>query len=57
VVAPGLSRKRLLEELRSRIDAAFLPRPLGLVDRLPRNATGKLPLQDLRALAGGRSKR
>jgi acyl-coenzyme A synthetase/AMP-(fatty) acid ligase len=29
----------------------FLPRPLVLVDALPRNATGKLPRADLRALA------
>jgi acyl-coenzyme A synthetase/AMP-(fatty) acid ligase len=29
----------------------FLPRPLLLVDRLPRNATGKLPLQALQTLA------
>jgi acyl-coenzyme A synthetase/AMP-(fatty) acid ligase len=29
----------------------FLPRPLVLVERLPRNATGKLPQQSLQALA------
>jgi acyl-coenzyme A synthetase/AMP-(fatty) acid ligase len=29
----------------------FLPRPLLLVDRLPRNATGKLPKAALEALA------
>lgn len=43
VVAPGVSRERLIEELRRRIDAVFLPRPLRLVEGLPRNATGKLP--------------
>jgi len=43
VVAPGVSRERLIEALRQQIDAVFLPRPLRLVDRLPRNATGKLP--------------
>ena len=43
VVAPGLSRDQLLEALRARIDAVFLPRPLRLVEALPRNATGKLP--------------
>jgi acyl-coenzyme A synthetase/AMP-(fatty) acid ligase len=43
VVAPGRSREQLLEELRRRIDPVFLPRPLRLVERLPRNATGKLP--------------
>lgn len=42
-VAPGLTAAGLLHALRERIDAAFLPRPLWLVDALPRNATGKLP--------------
>jgi acyl-coenzyme A synthetase/AMP-(fatty) acid ligase len=43
VVAPGLAPEALIEELRKRIDPAFLPRPLAFVDALPRNATGKLP--------------
>jgi acyl-coenzyme A synthetase/AMP-(fatty) acid ligase len=43
VVAPGVPRQVLLDELRARIDAVFLPRPLYFVDALPRNATGKLP--------------
>jgi acyl-coenzyme A synthetase/AMP-(fatty) acid ligase len=51
VVAPGLTAAELTEQLRRRIDPVFLPRPLLLVDRLPRNATGKLPLQALQALA------
>lgn len=42
-VAPGLDSRQLRKALRERIDAVFLPRPLILVDRLPRNATGKLP--------------
>ena len=33
--------------MRVRIDAAFLPRPLCLVESLPRNDTGKLPRQAL----------
>jgi acyl-coenzyme A synthetase/AMP-(fatty) acid ligase len=45
VVAPGLSRQALLQALRRRIDGAFLPRPLRFVERLPRNALGKLPRQ------------
>ncbi|MGD0502903.1 MAG: AMP-binding protein [Steroidobacteraceae bacterium] len=49
-VAPGLSAASLLENLRERIDPVFLPRPLLLVNRLPRNATGKLPHQALEAL-------
>jgi acyl-CoA synthetase (AMP-forming)/AMP-acid ligase II len=52
VVAPDLSIARLVEQLRQRIDPVFLPRPLLLVDRLPRNATGKLPHHALQALAG-----
>jgi acyl-coenzyme A synthetase/AMP-(fatty) acid ligase len=50
VVAPGRSRRELLAALRQRIDPVFLPRPLILLDRLPRNTTGKLPRQALRAL-------
>jgi len=45
VVAPTLSVAQVMEALRSRIDPAFLPRPLLRVDALPRNATGKLPLE------------
>ena len=35
----------------SRIDAAFMPRPLRIVENLPRNATGKLPRAALQTLA------
>ncbi len=49
VVAPGLSGEVLMNALRQRIDAAFLPRPLHFVDALPRNETGKLPRQALNA--------
>jgi acyl-coenzyme A synthetase/AMP-(fatty) acid ligase len=51
VVAPTLSISVLTEHLRSRIDPVFLPRPLILVERLPRNATGKLPQRELQHLA------
>jgi acyl-coenzyme A synthetase/AMP-(fatty) acid ligase len=53
VVAPGLTTEGLLHALRQRIDAAFLPRPLHLVDALPRNATGKLPRHALDELDAG----
>jgi acyl-coenzyme A synthetase/AMP-(fatty) acid ligase len=43
VVAPGLTSDAILAALRQRIDPVFLPRPLCLVDILPRNETGKLP--------------
>lgn len=42
-VAPQKSVADLLSALQQRIDPAFLPRPLVLVDRLPRNEVGKLP--------------
>jgi acyl-coenzyme A synthetase/AMP-(fatty) acid ligase len=45
VVAPGLTPTALTRALRERIDPVFLPRPLLLVEALPRNATGKLPSQ------------
>jgi acyl-coenzyme A synthetase/AMP-(fatty) acid ligase len=42
VVAPGLSADAIMAALRQRIDPAFLPRPLRMVDALPRNPVGKL---------------
>jgi len=57
VVAPGCSSESLMDALRLRIDAAFLPRPLCMVDALPRNATGKLPRDALDGLTGGLSRR
>ena len=51
VVAPTLTAGWLTEQLRMRIDPVFLPRPLLMVERLPRNATGKLPQQALQGLA------
>jgi acyl-coenzyme A synthetase/AMP-(fatty) acid ligase len=41
----------LLGALRERIDAIFIPRPLVLLEGLPRNSTGKLPRDTLLALA------
>ncbi|MBA2690320.1 MAG: acyl-CoA synthetase [Burkholderiales bacterium] len=57
VVAPSLSHAAVINALRQRIDAIFLPRPLCLVDALPRNATGKLPQQALQRLMSERSAR
>lgn len=51
VVAPGLTERDILQALRARIDPVFLPRPLWFVERLPRNANGKLPRAQLQALA------
>jgi len=50
VVAPGMSSAALIRELRKRIDAVFLPRPLVLLERLPRNETGKLPRESVHSL-------
>ena len=51
VVAPGVRRESILAALRTRIDAAFLPRRIVQVDALPREATGKLTAARLTELA------
>lgn len=43
VVAPGMTREQVLAALRQLVDPAFLPRPLFLVDTLPRSESSKLP--------------
>ena len=55
VVAPGMNAKQILKHLASTVDAAFLPRPLMLVDALPRNDVGKLPRGKLLELLASRS--
>ena len=49
-VAPGLNPEAVTARLRERIDPAFMPRPLRLVDSLPRNATGKITREALARL-------
>ena len=56
-VAPTLDAATILQQLRERIDPVFLPRPLLLVDSLPRNHTGKLPREALLELAAAVLKR
>jgi len=51
VVAFDISKAEILQSLRKRIDPVFIPRPLYMVDALPRNSTGKLPHQLLKELA------
>jgi acyl-coenzyme A synthetase/AMP-(fatty) acid ligase len=46
-VAPGKSARALRAALRRHIDPAFLPRPLHLVEALPRSENGKLTRQAL----------
>jgi acyl-coenzyme A synthetase/AMP-(fatty) acid ligase len=48
-VADGMTAAAVLEKLAESVDPAFLPRPLVLVARLPRNEVGKLPREQLLA--------
>lgn len=50
VVAPEMTRDHLMVALRNLIDPVFLPRPLVLLNSLPRNHLGKLPRAQLQAL-------
>lgn len=50
VVAPQLDISSLQRELLQRFDPAFIPRPLYRVEKLPRNAAGKLPRSELLAM-------
>ena len=50
VVAPGMEAPQLLAALREHLDPVFLPRPLLMVEALPRNSAGKLPRAALQAL-------
>jgi acyl-coenzyme A synthetase/AMP-(fatty) acid ligase len=50
VVAPGRTREEIRSGLAGRIDPAFMPRPLVIASALPRDANGKLPIGELRAL-------
>lgn len=47
VVAPTLTAREVLDQLAAGVDSAFLPRPLVIVDKLPRNELGKLPRENL----------
>ena len=51
VVAPGIGREQILAALRTRVDAAFLPRRIVAVEALPREPTGKLTAARLAELA------
>lgn len=47
VVAPGCTARAILDRYAPSVDPAFLPRPLLIVDSLPRNELGKLPRDEL----------
>jgi acyl-coenzyme A synthetase/AMP-(fatty) acid ligase len=55
VVAPGLTASQVLRELRMQMDGVFVPRPLVVVDELPRDSLGKLPREKLLTLMRERS--
>jgi acyl-coenzyme A synthetase/AMP-(fatty) acid ligase/3-hydroxymyristoyl/3-hydroxydecanoyl-(acyl carrier protein) dehydratase len=50
-VARGATVAEILDYLRQRVDPVFLPRPLVLVDALPRNRAGKLSWESVVELA------
>jgi acyl-coenzyme A synthetase/AMP-(fatty) acid ligase len=53
VVSRGASARQIAAELSASLDAVFLPRPLVLVDRIPRDAVGKVSRATLLELTGG----
>lgn len=50
VVAPGRSAEDILAALRARVEPTFLPRPVVMVEELPRDPVGKLARARLAAL-------
>ncbi len=50
VVAPGKTSESILSELRTKIAPVFLPRPVYLIDSLPRTHTGKFLKKDAETL-------
>ena len=50
VVASGLDASTIRLALAKRVDSAFIPRPIRLVDALPRQESSKLPADALRRL-------
>lgn len=57
VVAAGTSREEILAALGQQLDPVFVPRPLLLVNSLPRNETGKIPRAALLAAIGATGER
>lgn len=51
VVAPGVTAEAVTAALRERVEPAFLPRPVVMLDKLPRDAVGKVKRNDLAGLA------
>lgn len=55
VVSRGVSAKEIAAQLSASLDAVFLPRPLVLVDQIPRDAVGKVARARLLELTRGQS--
>jgi acyl-coenzyme A synthetase/AMP-(fatty) acid ligase len=55
IVVSELSRPVILRELRRSLDGLFLPRPILYVDRIPRNAVGKVVKAELERLIAART--
>ena len=53
VVSRGVSAREIAAQLSASLDAVFLPRPLVLVDRIPRDAVGKVSRAKLLELTRG----
>ncbi len=53
VVSRGVGAKEIVAQLSTSLDAVFLPRPLLLVDRIPRDAVGKVARAKLLEMARG----
>lgn len=53
VVSRGASARQIAEQLSASLDAVFLPRPLVLVDKIPRDAVGKVARAKLLELTRG----
>ena len=47
VVAPGLTASEIQAALKTEVESIFIPRPILLLDKLPRQATGKLTQKDI----------
>ena len=55
VVSRGVSAKEIAKQLSASLDAVFLPRPLVLVEQIPRDAVGKVPRAKLLELTRGQA--
>ena len=55
VVSRGASARQIADQLSASVDAAFVPRPLVLVDHIPRDPVGKISRAQLLELARGTS--